>query len=428
MEYTSIEDKKKPVIGILTTFYDFNSAYSLTSVVENQLISLVKNNYKTVLFVHDNFRDDNKVPEGVELRKVVPRFLLRDYSSHQDTGKDLEEQAEKAYKAIKEHTQDVDIILEHDLIFQGWFLPYCMAIHRLAEESSIKWFHWIHSNPSGRPDVKYPHSLRYTLPKNSKIVYLNNSFLINVAENYGVFPKDVRIVYNALDVRSFYQYHPLVAKLINKYSLLDADLIQTYPVSTPRMVDGKQLKVVIDIFSYLKKIGKSVRLLVANAHANDKREKQIIGEVISHAVEKGLHQGEVIFTSLEDIPDYEVGVPREVVSQLFQLSNLFIFPSISENCSLILLEAMLAGNLLILNSSVPQMKEFGQENALYFRFGSSIDSVNYNNGKDNFMSDVAKIIVSEFETNKPLKARNYVRKNFNYDKMFTNLESLFYEQ
>jgi len=88
------------VIGILTTFYDFNRAYSLASVVYDQLVMNVRHGYKTVLFVHDNFKDDDKVPGGVEIRKVVPRFLLVDYSAHQDVSPDLDRQAEEAYQSL----------------------------------------------------------------------------------------------------------------------------------------------------------------------------------------------------------------------------------------------------------------------------------------------------------------------------------------
>lgn len=403
-------------VGILTTFYEFDSAYSLHSVVESQLVALLKNGYNPVLFVHDNFNDDDKVPKGVEIRKIVPRFTLIDYSGFQKPAEQLEDQADTAYKAFKEHSKDIDIMLEHDLIFQGWFLPYCMAIHKLAKESNIKWFHWIHSAPSVRPDVGYPHSLRFTLPENSKLVYLNNFHILKIAEAYGIYPKDVKVVNNPLDPRLFMNLHPLVESLIAKYGLLDADFIQVYPLSTPRMVSGKGLNTVIEIMGQLKKQNRKVKLIVCNAHANDKREKQLIAETQSFATTQGLSATEVIFTSLED-QGYELGVPREVVSQLFQLSNLFIFPSQSENCSLVLLEAMLSKCLLILNEDVGAMREFAKENALYFKFGSNETTINYDD-RDAYMADVAKIITSEFASNKALRASVDIKKNHNYQAIF----------
>lgn len=420
---------KKKKVGIMTTFYEFSTSYSLCSVVESQLKALVKYGYETVLFVHDNFKDDEKVPEGVEIRKIVPRFLLVDYSAHQEVSPDLDSQANEAYLALKEHCKDIDIILEHDLIFQAWFLPYCMAIHRYAEESTIKWFHWIHSNPSMKPEgVKFPHTLRYTLPNHSKLVYLNNYYQIRAAEAYNAFPKDVRIVYNPLDPRIFLNLDPLVESLINKYDILSTDYLQIYPVSTPRMLSGKQLHIIIEIMSRLKKQGKKVAIIVCNAHANDKREKQLIGETIAQASLLGITRNELIFTSLEDEPKYEHGVDRNIVSQLFQLSNLFIFPSTSENCSLILLEAMLSKCLLILNENVHPMREFAKENALYFKFGSTEDTINYQD-RQKYMDDVAKVIVSEMNTNRALKASNDIKKHYSFDYIFrTQIEPLFLEQ
>lgn len=414
----------KPTIGILSTFYEMNPSYSLCSVVEAQLTALVKYGYKTVFFVHDNFR--GTVPEGVEVRKIVPRFNLVDYSSHQTPEESLEKQADVAYLTFKQHFKDIDIILEHDLIFQGWFLPYCMAIHRLAKESKIKWFHWIHSNPSPRPNLSYPHILRYTLPANSKLVYLNNQFLVKVAESYGAWPKDVRIVYNPVDPRSFFNLHPLVKSLIDKYLLLEADFVQVYPVSSTRMVDGKGLYTLIDIFSKLKKEGKKVCLIIANAHANADREKETIKQAKDYALQKQLNSTELVFTSLEG-KEYESGVSREVVSQLFTLSNLFIFPSSSENCSLVLLEAMLSKNLLILNEDVKPMKEFGKDMALYFKFGGAGETVNYQD-REAYMHDVAKIAISEMSTNRALKASNEIKKFYSYDYIFKNsIEPLFWE-
>ena len=415
-------------VAILTTFANFDSAYSLCSVVEAQLAALVKYGYKPVLFTLTNFTGDEKVPKGVEIRKVIPKLLLIDYSNFQAPAATFNDDAKKVYEVFKEHLKDIDIIIEHDLIFQGWFLPYASAIHNFAAQSKIKWFHWIHSVPSPKGKPELPHGFRFTLPANSKLVYLNNKHLIRAAEMYNIFPKDVRIVYNSVDPRLFYDLHPLVSNLIDRYDILSADYIDVYPLSTTRMVDGKQIYVVIEVMAALKKLGKTVRFIVCNAHANDKREKEVIANTLSFANMKGLNSSEVIFTSLEDAPTYELGVPREVVSQLFQLSNVFIFPSVSENCSLVLLEAMLAKNLLILNDNAfLPFREFAKENALYFDFGSIMHTTTYDN-RENFMGDVAKIINAQMSTNTALKASADIRKNFSYDVIFKQqIEPLFWE-
>src|SRR3990167_2989267 len=143
---------EKPRVAVVTTFYTWSRAYSLTTVVEAQLVALVKYGYKPVLFVHDNFDGDADVPAGVEVRKVVPRFHLFDYSAHQTPAPDFNDQVKKAQDALQTNLADIDIVIAHDLLFQSWFLPYAVAIHNIAKVSPIKWFHWTHSVPNMKPD------------------------------------------------------------------------------------------------------------------------------------------------------------------------------------------------------------------------------------------------------------------------------------
>jgi len=360
----------------------------------------------------------------VEVRKVIPRFHLVDYGGNQKLADDFWEQVKTAQQALEEHLKDIDVVLTHDWIFQGWFLPYNLAMRQ--SNLKCRWLHWIHSAPSPRPaDLKPPYDCRYKMMPNSKLIYMNDYDTLRLAEMYGGIIDDVRVVYNSLDPRSFYQFHPLVHTLIDKYRLLEADIVDIYPVSSTRF-DGKRVDKVIQILGQIKKQGKSVRFICPNAHANADREKQAIEKMLQYGEKQGLTRQEMIFTSLED-KKYELGVPHEVVRDLFLLSNLFIFPTLSENCPLILLEAALSKCLLVLNESFPPLRDFFGKDALYFKFGSLIENVNYDN-EDNYFSDIAKIIIGELNKNRPLNAFAKLKQNFNYDKTFEQLEILFYEK
>ena len=418
-----MEDKLK--IGILTTFYCWSRAYSLTSVVENQLIALVKHGYKPVLFVHDNFEDDDEIPQGVEIRKVIPRFNLVDYSTNKPLEKGFYEQVETTKKALEEHLADIDVVLTHDWIFQGWFLNYNVTMRQAQPSLKCRWLHWIHSAPCIRPDIKEPHDCRYKMMPKSKLVYMNNYDTLRVAEMYAGTLDDVRVVSNPLDPRSYLGLHPFVSKLIDKYKLLDADVVDVYPVSSTRF-DGKQVKKVIKLLGKIKEQGKSVRFICPNAHANADREKKNIEDMIHFGIECGLTRKEMIFTSLEG-EEYEQGVPREVVKDFFVLANLFIFPTTSENCPLILLEAALSKCLLVLNEDFAPLRDFFGKNALYFGFGSLLTNRHYED-EEHWYSDVAKIILGEFNKDKSLNAFTHLKQKFNYDYVFKNqLEPLFFE-
>lgn len=405
-------------IGIFTTFYDFNRAYSLCSVVYDQLVAHVKRGYKPVLFVLESFKDDASVPEGVEIRKIVPQIILEPYKGLEYPENYLED-VEKVKKALKEHAQDIEIMIVHDMVFIDTYLPYNIALREAG--LPCKYLHWIHSAPSPRPNLEdNPHANRYTLPPNSKLVYLNNDKALALAEMYGTWLRNVKVVHNSRDPRTFWDLDPFVSTLIDKYDILSADIISVYPVSSTRMVDGKQIDVAIRIHEELRKLGYKTKLIIPNAHANGQKEKN---EVAKRA------NNNVIFTSTQG-QEYEQGVSSKIVSDLFRLSNIFIFPSISENCSLVLLEAMLSGNLLILNKDCSGLQEFGGVNAVYLKMGNLDNGIRNEEvalGEESYIRDIAKIIISEFEQNKPLQAKRRALQEFNYEHIMDKIETLYYD-
>ena len=409
-------------VGVVTSFYNFDPAYSLCAVVKDQLTALQKNGYKTVLCVLVNFTGSENVPKGVEIRKIVPQLILEPYSGTQFPDH-WKEDVEKARSSFERNLADADYLLVHDLMFIDSFLPYNRALREVAPKLKAKMFFWTHSAPSGRPNLEdNPHASRF-LPVPGKLVYLNHDKANDLAEMYSMWLKDVRVIHNSRDPRTCWNLHPLVESVINKYDLLKADIISTYPVSTPRMISGKGLDKIVKIHSKLKALGYKTKLIVCNAHANAEKDRRMIAETKVWASEMGITQEELIFTSTEDAPTYELAAPQQAVSDFFRLSNVFIFPTTSENSSLILLEAMAAGNLLVLNKKVGTLLEHAGDTAIYMDF-------EYRDKKDEnerYYLDLARIIASQFEVSKPLQAKRLLFQKFNYDKIGKDIETLFFE-
>lgn len=403
-------------VGVFTTFSNFDRAFSLVSVVYDQLVAHVQRGYSPVLFVLEHFEGD--VPDGVEVRKIVPQIILEPYrgTSFPDTWR---EDVDRVKQAVKEHCADIDVMITHDIVFIDTYLPYNIALREA--ELPCKYLHWIHSAPSPRPALEDNiHANRYTLPPNSKLVYLNNDKPLHLAEMYGTYLHNVRVVHNSRDPRTFWNLDPLVTTLIDKYDLLSSDIISIYPLSTPRMLAGKQAHVVMKIHEFLRSLGLKTKLIIPNAHANGQKEKEMVQKYATN---------DVIFTSLQGT-EYEHGVSSKIVSDLFRLSNVFIFPSVSENCSLVLLEAMLSGNLLILNKDCSGLQEFGGKSAIYIKFGNEdMGIVNKENAleKDGYYRDIALIIKAAFENERGLQAKRRALQNFNYDRVFDSIEPLYYE-
>lgn len=416
---------QNPRVAILTTLRDFNPSYSLVSVIKDQLVMHHHYGYDVTLFTLEGFTGE--VPSYTTIKRVLPAITLEPYKgvTYPPSWK---EDAKRVEKILREEAQDFDIIITHDWIFIDTYLPYNIGLR--DAKLRAKQFHWIHSAPSVRKEfIDNPHANRYVMPQNSKLVYLNHDKTIHVAEMYGTLPSDVGVVHNSLDPRTFWGFSEFVSGLISKYTLFEADIMSVYPLSSTRMVDGKQVDALIRLHAELKKLGYAVRLIIPNAHANHEKEKKQIVELQAWSKKLGLSHYEVIFTSLED-KQYEIGgIPREYVSELFRLSNVFIFPTYSENCSLVLLEAMASGNFLVLNKMCTGLLEFGGENALYLDFGKedmgARTTINYT---DTTWRDYARIISSMYEQNSALKAKMAAFKRFNLDTVFRSIEKMYYEE
>src|SRR3990167_6594464 len=218
---------KKRVVGIITPADWFDPAYSLSSVIIDQLQTLVSHGEQVVLFTLTNFNTPPNsllVPDGVEIRPIVPKFNLVDYAATSLIPPDFYEQVALIVKALKENTRDITHCFAHDLIFQGWFLPYATALHQLSEDSKTRFFHWVHSFPSARPfKTVPPHTSLFTLPIGSKLVYLNHHDTIALAEAYSTILGNVVVVPNSYDPLSAWNPHPLTSQIVKDCVLLVAD-------------------------------------------------------------------------------------------------------------------------------------------------------------------------------------------------------------
>ena len=418
-------------IGILTTFGSWDEAYSPVNVVTHHLDALKRNGYEPVLFVLTVFPADFKI-EGVEIRRVLPTTVFEPYqgiAQSRVVPHNFEKDVAMIVPAMEQNFKDIDIMLCHDVIFQDSFLPYNAALHKMVMPADIKFYHWMHSGPSLRPqNLQYPVSCLYTLPPKSKLVYMNRYDVVRAAEMYGTFADDVRTVHNPIDYR-LQGIDPLTDKIISDYKLNEADIIAVYPLSTTRMgAGGKQLHKAIKVMAGLKKLGNRVRFVIPNAHANAEKEKMAIQDMRIMAEDQGLEKGELIFTSLID-KQWEGGIPHKVVVELIRYSDIFLFPSVSENCPLILLEAALGKNLMVLNEDFSPMKDFVGPAALYFKFDSVTTTTSHPRGEDVYYQDVAKIINAELLNNRIYLAYKEVREKFNLDYIFKKqIEPLFFEE
>lgn len=137
---------------------------------------------------------------------------------------------------------------------------------------------------------------------------------------------------------------------------------------------------------------------------------------------------DVILTSRyadgSDRNQWRYTVPFRVVRELMTMSNLFIFPSVSECCSLIQAEAAITGGkFVVLNRDFPAMVEFGHPTCLTYEFSKNDPDRN-----PIYYECVAREILANIRSESTImvttKARNEL---YNRDRIFREqLEPLLY--
>jgi len=217
------------------------------------------------------------------------------------------------------------------------------------------------------------------------------------AQGIGVDVQDVRVVFNDKDPDIFFEWHPITCDIARRYDLFNRDIFQTYPLCTTR-IDAKGIDKVIRVFGKLKELGNKVLLVVCNSNA--RKHAETVENKLQFAYSKGLDKDDIIFTSTLS-PATVGGVPRAVVRDLMQLSNLFIFPSTSEVCSNVLLEASMTKQLLVLNETFPAMFDFGEKDktVMAYPFGS-LRGLSFMSNTDEAYLELAKKIVEELKNSK----------------------------
>ncbi len=413
-------------VAIFSNYNGYLKAYSPLMIAEMQLKMLVNNGYKPVFIASDGFHPPKgTVYDAVEIRKIpevpVHNEVTQDATFQQDI--DL------LAKRIKEVLKDIDVVLTHDLIYLPDYLKHNIACRKVALElPKLRWLHMIHSASS--PTIliqertfyenEYTQLLQEKFP-NSMIIFPNSYDIPRVARHHGFEEDEIKVCPHALEYSAFNKFEPITNRLISKYNLLVKDVICVYPCRLDR---GKQPHINIEIMAEIKKLGLSVAMIFADFHSTGGDKVTYRDEMKKLAKEKGLTDEEVIWIS-EFEPETELEVDKKVISDLFELSNVFILPSRSETYSLVAQEALAKGNFLILNQDFAPFRSIYGDHAIYKSFSSNIGmdgldgEINTTYGdREAYMRDIAHYINYVLKNDRVIAGKTYIRKKRNMQVVF----------
>jgi len=399
--------KRKPMkIAIITHFNRCPDSFSPGKAVKNQIKILRSYGHEVVFFTQEG----STLNIGCEMRPVVPKFKRQKNIVNEEI------KAKFIDVLRQELTDDFDLAITHD-----FYIDDCITYREAVRECGvpIKWLHWARSGV-GRP-------INYKMD-NARYVYMNYADVGRFANRIGVSKDLVRVVFNEKDPSLMFRWNPVTKMISDRMRLWEKDVIQVYPICTTRM-DAKGMNSVIRVFAQLKNAGKNVALVICNSNGR-KRVKEIDSK-LEFAESLGLvRDKDICFTSTFANEEYKIEseVPHEVVSQLFGVSNLFVFPTSAEVCSNVLLEASMSKNLIVLNSDLPSLFDFADKNSVLSHPFTSAHSIHYSGRDDASNMTLAKQIIGQLESNKADKQFRHVWSVHNIHSIYREmLEPILFE-
>lgn len=413
-------------IFILTNFTGYLKSFSPIIVVGEQLKMLTRAGYEPVLIVSDGWEP----PQDSIFNGIKTRFLAPVAYQESQVNDMFTEDVDLLRQQLLDIIPDDSVVITHDLIFLPDYTKHHLAARAVADDRpGIRWIHWVHSATGPNTLIQeremygdaYKELLESKFP-NSIIAYPNGQDIPRVARNFGYEEFEVIEVPHSTDPTE--GLHPIVQRLYDEKKLGDAEVLMVYPIRFDR---GKNPDQNIRIMAGLKDTGISSHLIFCDFQSTGGDKIAYKDECRELAEELGVSDRVTFLSEFDDSCVLEVN--HEIILDLFTLSNIFSLPSRSETYSLITQEAMLKGNLCILNYDFPAFRQIYGNKALYRQYdGAEVGLDGFDGKVDTNHSDPAAYFRDRFgipirgwlQYDKVLAGKTWVRTQRNPDAIFRN--------
>ena len=339
--------KYRQRVVLMTALADFDPSYSLVSVIFDQARALARDPQRLVqVWVMASARLD-RLPPGLPANVRVMPYIpdtpwVSDVVDAAAVGR-IQQALIARLLALGNAT-----VITHDLLLVSQYVNFATAIHQVGKIKAFAWIHQIHSCVGARPAM----TVRASLPPGHFLAVVNETGVDSAADYYQCDPARVLVLPNSRDIATW-GTTAAAEKILGAANPLAADFAQVLPLSMPR-ANAKGLDHVLRTHAALRALGRSTSLIVADAHCTTAAVIKMKGAYKDQAKALGV---DVVFVS-DILPDRaNVGADAATIRALFDATNVFVFPSVSESSGLVALEALVTGNTLWVNSNVPALHQ-----------------------------------------------------------------------
>jgi hypothetical protein len=415
--------KKK--IYLLTNFSQYLKSYSPIIVVGQQIEMFKRGGYEPVLITSQHWNP----PETSIFASVETKRLTSVVIDGTTVDEAFERDVDILYEEMNSILEDNSVVFTHDLIFLPDYVKLNVACRRVTEERpSIEWVHLIHSATAPGSLIKeramfgekYSELLNSKFP-NSIVIYPNAYDIPRVAQNYSYEENEiVEVPHSTSPIEGMSR---ITRRLYNELELWKPEVLMIYPLRLDR---GKYAEADIYLMAGCKANDMTSHVVYCDFQSTGGDKVDYREDLKRLAEELGVADRVTFLSEFDESASMEV--PHEVVLELFTLSNVFALPSKSETYSLIAQEAMLKGNLCLLNQDFAPFRQIYGKNALYKQFdGANIAISGYDGEISTKHSDITEYYrsmaanIKYYLTNdKVIAAKTWVRTQRNPNSVFNN--------
>ena len=308
-------------------------------------------------------------------------------------------------KQLLHALRGIDVCMMHNVLTMHFNLVLTVALSRIMKRrgKKIRFIGWTHdltfSDPlyESHQHRRYPWNLlgrslegcQYCVISKERQKQMKRIF----RQPLSYFP----VIPDGIDVPRQLHLHPRVKKLFYKEQLAGVDIVVLTPA---RILRRKNLGVGMEIIGELKKLNKTVRWIITGAPDAHNSESVKYFKMLVSLRRRLKLKKEVIFLCER----FEGRVKNNELRSIYRMADMLLFPSESEGFGLPVLEAGLAG-LLVVVSDIPALRELSGDNAVYIDLNGPF-------------SRVAKNIISAIKKRPQMQDRKRILFNYSWDVLF----------
>lgn len=311
---------------------------------------------------------------------------------------------EKLVSELKTATQDVDVLIAHNVCSLHKNLALTQALHQLNGSAGfphlIVWHHdlaWTtpryrHELHAGQPwDL-----LRTAWPGVSHVAVslLRQSELASLMS---IPASQIQVIPNGMDIAKFFKLETKTIELVKRLDLLRASPLLLVPV---RVTPRKNLEMALRILQHLKRSFPDVVVIVTGPLGpHNPANKDYLQKLLKLRAQLGLEKTAHFMAEIVD--DF---LPDEMIPDFFNLSDALLLPSLEEGFGIPLLEAGLS-HRPVFCTDLPPLRALGLDDVYYF-------------SPDDDPGKVADMIVHNLSDNPVFRFAARARQHYTWERIY----------